>query len=83
MTRGWRAVGCLACNKTGFQGRTGIYELVTVNDELRGLVHSSASEDQMRDAARRNGFRSMREDGQRWVQAGVTSLDEVVRVTRD
>jgi general secretion pathway protein E len=83
VTRGWRAVGCLACNKTGFQGRTGIYELVTANDELRGLMHRSASEEELRDSARRNGFRSMREDGQRWVQAGVTSLDEVVRVTRD
>jgi general secretion pathway protein E len=83
VTRGWRAVGCLACNKTGFQGRTGIYELVTVNDDLRGLVHRSASEEDLRDSARRNGFRSMREDGQRWVEAGVTSLDEVVRVTRD
>jgi len=83
VTRAWRAVGCLACNKTGFQGRTGIYELVTVNDELRGLVHRSASEEELRKSAQRNGFRSMREDGQRWVQAGVTSLDEVVRVTRD
>lgn len=83
VTHGWRAVGCLACSKTGYQGRTGIYELVTVDDELRGLVHTGASEDLMRAAARRNGFRSMREDGQRWVDAGVTSLDEVVRVTRD
>ena len=83
VTRAWRAVGCLACNKTGFQGRTGIYEIVSVDDELRGLVHRSASEEELRAAARRNGFLSMREDGQRWVQAGVTSLDEVVRVTRD
>ena len=83
VTRGWRAVGCLACNKTGFQGRTGIYEIASVDDELRGLIHRSASEEELRQAARRNGFLSMREDGQRWVQAGVTSLDEVVRVTRD
>jgi general secretion pathway protein E len=83
VTKGWRAVGCLACNKTGFQGRTGIYEMVTVDDEFRGLIHRSATEEEMREAARRNGFRSMREDGQRWVQAGVTSLDEVIRVTRD
>src|SRR5574340_38804 len=38
VTRGWRAVGCMACNRTGFQGRTGIYELFTVDDEIRGLV---------------------------------------------
>ncbi|MGE0798080.1 MAG: type II secretion system ATPase GspE [Lautropia sp.] len=83
VTRGWRAVGCLACNKTGFQGRTGIYEMVSVDDELRGLIHNSAAEDELRAVARKNGFQSMREDGGRWVQAGVTSLDEVVRVTRD
>ncbi len=83
LTKGWRAVGCLACNKTGFQGRTGIYELASINDELRALVHRGASEDELREAARRNGFRSMREDGQRWVQAGVTSPDEVIRATRD
>ncbi|MET0507016.1 MAG: type II secretion system ATPase GspE [Burkholderiaceae bacterium] len=83
ITRGWRAVGCPACNKSGYIGRTGIYELATVNDELRGLIHNSASEDELREAARRNGFRSMREDGQRWVQTGVTSADEVIRATRD
>jgi general secretion pathway protein E len=83
ITQGWRAVGCVACNKSGYIGRTGIYELATVNDELRGLIHNSASEDELREAARRNGFRSMREDGQRWVQTGVTSADEVIRATRD
>ena len=57
--------------------------MVTVDDEFRGLIHRSATEEEMREAARRNGFRSMRDDGQRWVQAGVTSLDEVIRVTRD
>jgi len=80
---GWRAVGCPACNKSGYSGRTGIYELAVVNDELRGLIHGSASEDELREAARRNGFRSMREDGQRWVETGVTSADEVIRATRD
>ncbi len=83
LTKGWRAVGCLACNKTGFQGRTGIYELVSINDDLRALVHRGASETELREAAQRNGFRSMREDGQRWVQAGITSPDEVIRATRD
>jgi general secretion pathway protein E len=81
--QGWRAVGCLACGRTGFQGRSGIYELVSVDDELRGQIHRSSSEEELRASARRNGFRSMREDGQRWVEAGVTSVDEVVRVTRD
>ena len=79
----YRAVGCPECNHSGYRGRAGLYELLTVDESLRTLVHRSASEDEMREAARRAGFRSMREDGQRWIQAGVTSLDEVVRVTRD
>ncbi len=83
ITRGWRAVGCLGCNRTGYQGRTGVYELLTVDDALRGLIHRGASEADMRAAAVANGMQSMRDDGQRWVQAGVTSLDEVIRVTRD
>jgi general secretion pathway protein E len=83
VTRGWRAVGCLSCNRTGFQGRTGIYELFTVDDEIRGLVHRNAAETEIRAAALRGGMLSMRDDGRRWVEAGVTSADEVVRVTRD
>jgi general secretion pathway protein E len=83
ISKGWRAVGCLACNKTGFAGRTGIYELLVIDDEARVLIHRNAGEGEIRAAAERNGMQSMRDDGRRWVQAGITSLDEVVRVTRD
>ena len=83
VTKGWRAVGCLACNKTGFAGRTGIYELLSIDDGLRALVHRNAGEGELRTAAVRNGMQTMRDDGQRWIQAGITSVDEVVRVTRD
>jgi general secretion pathway protein E len=83
LTKAWRAVGCITCNKTGFQGRTGVYELLTVNDEIRAQIHRSAAESEVREAATRNGMHSMRDDGARWVQTGVTSLDEVIRVTRD
>ncbi|MCZ7561778.1 MAG: type II secretion system ATPase GspE [Burkholderiaceae bacterium] len=83
VTRGWRATGCMACNRTGFQGRTGIYELFTVDDEIRGLIHRNAVETEIRATALRAGMLSMRDDGRRWVEAGVTSADEVVRVTRD
>jgi general secretion pathway protein E len=83
ISHGWRAVGCLACNKTGFAGRTGIYELLVIDDEIRALVHRNSGEGEIRAAAQRNGMQMMRDDGQRWVQAGITSLDEVVRVTRD
>ena len=83
ISKGWRAVGCLACNRTGYSGRTGIYELVVVDDALRALIHRNAGEGELRTAALRAGMQTMRDDGQRWVQAGITSEDEVVRVTRD
>jgi general secretion pathway protein E len=83
VTKGWRAVGCLACNKTGYAGRTGIYELLSIDDALRALVHRNAGEGELRAAAISNGMQTMRDDGQRWIQAGITSVDEVVRVTRD
>ena len=83
ISKGWRAVGCLACNKTGYAGRTGIYELLVIDDEARALIHRNAGEGEGRAAAQHTGMLTMRDDGQRWVQAGVTSLDEVVRVTRD
>ncbi len=80
---GWRAVGCLACGRTGFAGRTGVYELLTVDDAIRSLIHRNAPQAELLAAAVAAGMISMREDGRRWVDAGITSLDEVVRVTRD
>ncbi|MFK7962622.1 MAG: type II secretion system ATPase GspE [Burkholderiaceae bacterium] len=80
---GFRSVGCLSCGKTGFQGRTGVHELLMVDDPIRALIHRGESEAAIRATARENGLVTMREDGQRWVDAGDTSLDEVIRVTRD
>jgi len=78
----YRAVGCGACNFTGYKGRTGIYELLTVDDDMRRLVHDTAAERELRAHAVRVGMRRLREDGLRWVREGVTALDEVLRVTR-
>jgi general secretion pathway protein E len=78
----YRATGCGACNFTGYKGRTGIYELLTVDDELRRLIHSAADERELRDHALTHGMIRLRDDGLRWVSEGVTSLDEVLRVTR-
>jgi general secretion pathway protein E len=75
--------GCDACGQSGYQGRTGIFELLTTNDELRSLIHSQASEAQLRDAALRHGMTLMRDDGERLVRQGVTTAEELVRVTRD
>ena len=76
-------VGCSACSSSGYQSRTGVFELLTIDDPLRTLIHDGASEERLRDHARAHGMRSIREDGLRWVLAGETSLDEVLRVSRE
>ena len=79
----YSAQGCAACNRSGYRGRTGIYELLMVDDDLRRLVHDRASEQQLRAHALSHGMRSLRDDGMRWAAQGVISLEEVVRVTRE
>ncbi len=81
--RRWHPVGCIECSLTGYKGRTGVYELMVADDKVRDLVHSRAAEAEVQRAARSSGLRSMREDGDRLVAAGTTSLEEVLRVTRD
>jgi general secretion pathway protein E len=79
----WHPVGCEACGQTGYKGRMGVYELMVADDAVRGLIHSRAPESELLEAARAAGLRSMREDGERLIAAGVTSLEEVLRVTRE
>ncbi len=79
----YRAKGCPACLGTGYQGRSGIYELLVVSDEIRSLVTSRANAGQIRQAAVANGMATLRDDGIRKVLDGTTSLDEVVRVTQE
>ena len=78
----YRAVGCERCGFTGYRGRTGIFELVQVDGRLRALVHDRAGEEAML-AHLRPHTASLQQDGMQKVRAGVTSLDEVLRVTRD
>jgi general secretion pathway protein E len=74
---------CAACNGSGYAGRTGIYELFAVDDEAKRLIHKGDSEELLRSHAASRGMRSLRQDALRWVLSGVTSLEEVVRVTRE
>jgi general secretion pathway protein E len=76
-------VGCPECGGSGYKGRTGVYELMVVDPAVQALIHNQAAESEIVEAARRNGLRSMREDGERLVAQGITSLEEVLRVTRD
>ena len=75
--------GCSACGQTGYLGRTGVFELLVTTDALRAQIHTQASEADLRAAALAGGMTLMREDGERLVQSGITSREELVRVTRD
>ena len=77
----YRPRGCPQCNEQGYRGRTGIYELVEVDDHLRTLIHDGAGEQEMTRAARARSP-SLRADARRRVLDGTTSLEEVLRVTQ-
>ena len=79
----FHANGCVECNRSGFAGRTGIYELLRIDETLRRLIHDGAGEIALRDAALRAGMRRLRGDGARLVADGRTSLAELTRVTRE
>ena len=74
-------VGCEKCRTIGYKGRMGIFELFTIDDEVRHMVNENLGTSQLRKRARELGMRSMREDGIRKVQAGLTSAEEVLHVT--
>jgi len=75
--------GCPSCGQTGYQGRSGVFELLVTDDSIRAQIHSRASEADIRAAALAAGMVLMRDDGERLVQLGLTSREELVRVTRD
>ena len=78
----YHARGCAECHQQGYRGRTGIYELVVFDDHLRTLIHNAASEQDMTRHARSLGP-SIRDDGRRKVLEGATTVEEVLRVTRE
>jgi len=78
----YRAVGCSECNQLGYRGRTGIYELIEIDDEMRTRIHDGGGEHQLEAHARERGP-SMRQDGWRRALAGTTTLEEVLRVSQE
>jgi type IV pilus assembly protein PilB len=73
--------GCTRCGGSGYKGRLGLYEVMTVTEEMRTLTIERASADQIAEAAVRNGMRRLRDDGLEKVRQGRTSIAEVARVT--
>ncbi|MFC0167828.1 type II secretion system ATPase GspE [Pseudoduganella danionis] len=79
----WHAVGCEHCGHTGYQGRVGIYELLQTTEQIRAQIHNRASEAEVRASAIAGGMQTMRADGERWLEQGVTTPAELLRVTKD
>jgi len=79
----YRPVGCASCGGSGYSGRVGIYELLVVDDEMRKLMHDNVSEQSIKAYAISQGMTDLRQDGLRWVESGVTSLEELITVTKD
>jgi general secretion pathway protein E len=77
----YHPVGCSACGQSGYRGRTGVYELIVIDEPLRRLIHDRAGEPALREACARAGIRSLAVDGARWLAEGTTSLAELMRVT--
>ena len=79
----YEPAGCEACLHSGYRGRTAIHELFHLDGELRGLIQSGADATALHGAARRQGMLTLYEDGLRKVALGLTSVEEVLRVTQD
>jgi len=79
----YRAVGCSQCRQTGYRGRVGIFELMELNEELQRLIARNAEANVLREASQKNGMKTLREDGMEKVLAGVTTYEEILRVTQE
>jgi type II secretory ATPase GspE/PulE/Tfp pilus assembly ATPase PilB-like protein len=79
----YRGRGCETCTWTGYYGRQGVFELLAVDDDLRRLVLRNADAGELRRRARESGMKTLLEDGAEKVRRGVTTLQEVFRVTQE
>jgi len=77
----YRGRGCPVCNNTGFKGRTGLFELMPLNDMIRDLINRGGSTEVLRDAAVRSGMHALRGAGMEKAYTGITTIDEVIRET--
>ncbi|HDL78609.1 MAG TPA: type II/IV secretion system protein, partial [Bacteroidetes bacterium] len=77
----YRAGGCRECHQTGYKGRVGIHELLRITDGIRSLILRNGADDQIREMAVKNGQQTLRMDGLRKAAEGLTTIEEVLRVT--
>ena len=78
----WKGSGCENCSGTGYRGRVGIFEVLPVGNEIRDLVMRRATVKEIKDKAIALGMRTLRQDGIEKVKRGLTTIDEVLRVTQ-
>jgi type II secretory ATPase GspE/PulE/Tfp pilus assembly ATPase PilB-like protein len=81
LTDAYEPAGCAHCAATGYRGRTGIYEVMPVTEEIRALILAGSDRGRILELASHNGVRSMREDAVAKARAGITSIAEVERMT--
>jgi len=79
----YKGHGCRQCQGTGYRGRLGIFEMMVVTDEVRSLILENTSAPELRKVAAKQGMRSLRDDGFRHLSEGRTTVEEVLRVTKD
>jgi general secretion pathway protein E len=79
----WEAVGCDKCNSSGYSGRTGVYEVLMVSEEVRRLAIRRAGGNEIREQAMKDGLRTLRDDAAYKVLCGISTMDEVMRVTAE
>jgi type IV pilus assembly protein PilB len=73
--------GCSKCNNTGYRGRTGVFEIMVFNDDIRDLIMNQASTAVLRAAGQKNGMKLLRENGMKLIYDGITTIDEIVKET--
>jgi len=79
----YRAVGCVACNSTGYHGRIGIFEVMIIDDEIRGMISTNIDSKTIKKAAMNKGMGTLRQDGARKALQGISSVAEVMRATEE
>lgn len=78
-----KPVGCPDCNNRGYSGRIALFELIVMNDEIRDMAYREVPTTEIRKVARKTGMRTLREDGWVKVTRGITTIEEVRRVTAE
>jgi len=77
----FKGSGCPACDYTGYKGRTGIYEILVIDDKLGSIISSGGSKAELSKQAQANGMQTLKQDGLNRIKAGITTIEEVMRVT--